>query len=471
MSFTGWLAFAGALLLLMALSSAFVRRLPITTSIIYLCAGIIISPALLNWLPIDFVASAAWLEKLTEIAVIISLFIGGLKLRLPLRDPAWRAALVLAVPVMLVCIAGVTAFAHVVLGMDIATAILLGAILAPTDPVLASAIAVNDASDQDRMRYGLSGEAGLNDGMAFPFVIFALMLAANANAGEWIAGWAAHRVVWAVPAGLLIGYLLGRGIGLFAIRLRNQQRDTDAPGDFLALALIALSYVTAETVGAWGFLAAFAAGVGLRHAEVRVVTEAPLPEQIRAAHAEQPHPPAETVIDANVDEEALKKPAVAAGVVVSETLSFGDTAERLMEVLLVLLVGIALATHWDARAIPLAFALFVVMRPLASRLLLMASPTTNAQRWLMGWFGIRGIGSLYYLAYAINHGADGAAMRDAANLTISVIAISIVLHGISAQPLLKRYEEMLNRDSDKGSERPNPLLRISKVEPKVLEES
>jgi NhaP-type Na+/H+ or K+/H+ antiporter len=450
MEFTGWLAFAGVLLLLMSLSSAFVRRLPISTSIIYLLAGIAISPALLNWLRIDFTESAPWLEKLTEVAVIISLFIGGLKLRLPLRDPAWRAAFVLAAPVMLVSIAGVAAFAHLVLQMDLATALLLGAVLAPTDPVLASAIAVNDANDHDRMRYGLSGEAGLNDGMAFPFVVFALLLAENnGQMGEWVGGWALHRLVWAVPAGLLIGYLLGRGIGLFAIRLRNQQRDTEAPTDFLALSLIALSYVAAETVGAWGFLAAFAAGVGLRHAEVKIVNEAPHPAHTQA---ESPlhHAPAEDLVGNTAGaegEEALKEPAMAAGVVVSETLSFGDTVERLMEVLLVLLVGITLATHWDARAIPLALVLFFVIRPLASRLLLALTPTNNAQRWLMGWFGIRGIGSLYYLAYALNHGASGAAAGDAVNLTLSIIAISIVLHGVSSTPLLRRYEQMLSRTS------------------------
>lgn len=453
MEFKGWLTFAGMLLLSMALSSAFLRRLPISTSIIYLAAGLLIGPAALNWVRIDFVESAEWLERLTEIAVIISLFIGGLKLRLPLSDPAWRAAFVLAAPVMLVCITGVAAFAHLVLRMDLATAILLGAVLAPTDPVLASAIAVSDANDRDRMRYGLSGEAGLNDGMAFPFVVFALLLAENAGRlGGWVGEWALHRLVWAVPAGLLIGYLLGRGIGLFAIRLRNQQRDTDAPSDFLALALIALSYVAAETVGAWGFLATFAAGVGLRHAEVKVVAESPHfePHEAPSLVADAP---AETLVDRQVDEEALKAPAVAAGVVVSETLSFGDTVERLMEVLLVLLVGVTLATHWDARAIPLALLLFFVIRPLASRLLLALTPTTNPQRWLMGWFGIRGIGSLYYLAYAINHDAtDRTAINDVA-LTLSVIAISIVLHGVSSTPLLRRYETMLKS-----------------IEPKVLRE-
>jgi NhaP-type Na+/H+ or K+/H+ antiporter len=111
----------------------------------------------------------------------------------------------------------------------------------------------------------------------------------------------------------------------------------------------------------------------------------------------------------------------------------------------VLLVGVTLVMHWDVRAIPLALVLFFLIRPLASRLLLVITPTTNPQRWLMGWFGIRGIGSLYYLAYAINHDAtDRTAINDV-SLTLSVIAVSVVLHGISSTPLMRRYEKMLSQ--------------------------
>jgi NhaP-type Na+/H+ or K+/H+ antiporter len=231
MSFLGWLGFIGAILLLMALSSAYIRRLPVTTSAIYL--------------GINFVEWRVGFEHLTEVAVIVSLFIGGLKLRLPLRDPAWTAAYRLAAPVMLACIAGVAAFAHFVFGFDWAGAFLLGAVLAPTDPVLASLVSVDSASDKDRMRYGLSGEAGFNDGAAFPFVVFALMWSDYERLGGWTGGWAAHRLAWAIPAGLLLGYFLGKGVGRLAIKLRSLHRETDAPNDFLALALIAISYVSA----------------------------------------------------------------------------------------------------------------------------------------------------------------------------------------------------------------------------------
>jgi sodium/hydrogen antiporter len=259
MSFLGWMGLAGAVLLLMALSSAYLRNLPVSTSAIYLAIGAAIGPLGAGWLRVDLRAEVPWLERLTEVAVIVALFVGGLKLRLPLRDPAWVAAYRLAGPVMLASIVGVALCAHLLLGLDPAAAILLGAVLAPTDPVLANMVSVDSAADRDRMRYGLSGEAGLNDGAAFPFVVFGLLWMEHGGPGAWVGGWALHRVMWAVPAGLLLGFALGGMVGWFAIKLRSRQQDT-APSDFLALALIALSYVGAEAIGAWGFLATFAAG-------------------------------------------------------------------------------------------------------------------------------------------------------------------------------------------------------------------
>ena len=437
------MALAGGLLLVMALASAYLRNLPISTSAIYLAIGLAIGPLGLDWIHIELGEEVPWFERLTEVSVIVALFVGGLKLRLPLRDPAWSAAYRLGGPIMLASIIGVTICAKVLLGVDIATALLIGAVLAPTDPVLAGTVKVNSAADHDRMRYGLSGEAGLNDGMAFPFVIFALLWAEHGGAGEWIGSWGLHRLLWAVPAGLALGFVLGRGVGRLAIWLRSHQQDTGAPSDFLALALIALSYTGGEAIGAWGFLSTFAAGVGLRHAELHVTRISPsqAQQQSRSSEAPEPHPPAEELVGASVQEEELKEPAVAAGVLVAETISFGDTAERLLEVMLVVLVGVLLASHWDPRAVPLALLLFLFIRPVATQLLLLGTPTTRRQRWLMGWFGIRGIGSLYYLSYAITHGLAPSVAADVAGLTISVVALSILIHGMTAQPLLAWLEK------------------------------
>jgi NhaP-type Na+/H+ or K+/H+ antiporter len=283
----------------------------------------------------------------------------------------------------------------------------------------------------------LSGEAGLNDGAAFPFVALGLLLLGPFSMSE-LASWAGLRLLWAVPAGLLLGYVLGRLVGSAAIALRTRNRDTAAPTDFLALALIALSYTIATAIDAWGFLAVFAAGIGLRHAEVLAVREDPHPQVEQTAA--QVHPPAESLVSPNtVTEREMAEPAVAAGVLVAEVFSFGDTLERMLEVLLVGMVGVSLATHWDARALPLAAGLIVIVRPAAAWLLL-RSPTNRLQRLLSGWFGIRGIGSVYYVAFALTHGVTGAAAHELADMTISIVAISIVVHGLTSQPLMKWYD-------------------------------
>lgn len=444
LSFAEWLALLGCLLLSLSLASSFVQRLPISSSSLYLALGFALGPQLLGFLELRLDAQNPWFERLTEVAVVVALFISGLKLRLPLKHSAWATVWRLAGPVMVVCIGGIALLAHYVLGLAAPYALLLGAVLAPTDPVLAGAVSVNDAADKDRVRYALSGEAGLNDGTAFPFVVLALEWLRHRGAGsEWLLRWALLDVVWAVGAALLIGYFMGRTFGRWAIALRSKHRDTEAPSDFIALALIALAYTAAHVLHAWGFLAVFAAGVGLRRAELGVVAETPHPE---LTTRNVTHPPAEHLVGAHVKAQDLEAPAVAAGVLVSETISFGSTVERLLELMLVTLVGAAVGSYWDSRALLIAAALFFVLRPLTGYLLLHGTATSPLQKAMIGWFGIRGIGSLYYLAYAFSHGLGKQAGVELASLTLSVITLSIVLHGSSATPLLDFYKRKLAYD-------------------------
>ncbi len=439
MSFLHWMVVLGSILLILTLASAYLRWLPVTTSTLYLAFGLGIGPLGLGLWQMNFLEVAYWLEHLAEIAVLFSLFTGGMKLRLGFTDPAWRSAYLLAGPVMLACIAGVAAVAHFALGLSPGLSMLVGALLAPTDPVLASLVQVNHARDFDRVRYGLSGEAGFNDGVAFPFVMFALLwLQHDGGVADWGAGWALHRLLWAIPAGLLIGFLLGRTVGRVAIYLRTRHKDAAiSPNDFLAMALIALSYWLAETVGAWGFLAAFAAGIGLRHAEVVSSNNSSVPAEEVAAAMPKEGGNLEEVKEQVSDTD---EPKVVAGLLMGEILSFGDIVERVLEVLLVTLLGALLAFHWDWRALPLALALFCIIRPLSVVALVRGSALNEGQRWLMGWFGIRGIGSLYYLAYVLNHGLEGPKALEAVGLTLSVVALSIGIHGLTTQPLLDRYE-------------------------------
>lgn len=439
MTFNGWVTLVGILLLAMALSSTWIRRLPLSTSALYLGVGILLGPWALNLLRVDLVTHAALFERLTEIAVVLSLFVGGLRLRLPWRHEAWRAVWPLASIVMVLSIAGLAVIAHQLLHLPLAEALLIAAVLAPTDPVLASSVTVDHSQDHDRLRYALSGEAGLNDGAAFPFVVLALLLSTGSVDFGALSDWALKDVLWASGAALAIGFGLGWLVGRAAIFLRSRQRDTAAPTDFLALALVALSYTAAQGVGAWGFLAVFAAGVGLRRAELNTVEREPHPDAPRDDG--RPHPPAETLVAPNtVTEEEIEKPAVAAGVLVAEVFTFGDTVERLLEVLLVVIVGAALATHVSWQGVALGAILIFFVRPLATLLGLLGTPTNLTQRALIGWFGIRGIGSLYYLAFAATHGVAAEEARQIANICITAVALSIVLHGATAQPLMQWYE-------------------------------
>ncbi|QXI35416.1 cation:proton antiporter [Pseudomonas promysalinigenes] len=440
MTFIVWFAMLGAVLLLLALSSSYLRWVPVTSSLVCLGLGMFLGTSGLGLLQLDLSESSGWMEHLTEVAVLFSLFFNGLKLRLPLRDRRWWSAFYLAGPVMLSCIAGVTLLLHYGFELGWGGSLLIGAILAPTDPVLATLVQVADAQDGDPVRFSLSGEAGLNDGVAFPFVMLGLFLQ-QPSGQPWFSEWLVKDMLWAVPAGLLLGYFMGRGLGKLTLYLRLRNDDcTVSPNDYLALALIALAYVSAEIIQAYGFLAVFAAGLGLRQAEVQTSSN---PEDPAAEHLVQPvvghqHAAPERALKGDV--QALADSQVAAGIMLGDMLAFGSLIERAMEVFLVTMLGVVLIEHWDWRAVPVAAALFVVIRPVSVLLFPRPGVLTLRQRGLLGWFGIRGIGSFYYLFYALNHGLPPALAGQSINLVLCVVALSILVHGLSVQPLLAWYE-------------------------------
>jgi NhaP-type Na+/H+ or K+/H+ antiporter len=441
MTFILWMAVLGAVLLILALTSSYLRWMPVTTSAVCLLLGICIGPLGMDLLHLDIKGSARWMEHLTEVAVLFSLFVSGLKLRLPLKHRTWRIAFGMAGPVMLLTILGTCLVLHWLLGLSWGVALLVGAILAPTDPVLAGLVQVNNAQDYDSLRFGLSGEAGLNDGTAFPFVIFALIFMQHGGFdGDWLGGWVLKNLLWAVPAGLLVGYWMGRGIGRLTLKMRITNADsTLSPNDYLTLALIALAYVVAEAIGGYGFLSVFAAGLGLRQAEFKSTGNSQTP----AEHLAQPvvgHMEVEPEHALHGDVGQLQDTQIAAGVMMGDMLAFGSLVERSMEVFLVTLLGVVLVSHWDWRALAVGALLFGVIRPLSVLSMPWGRLLDRHQRGLMGWFGIRGIGSIYYLFYAINHGLVGTSSAVAVNLTLSVIALSIVVHGLSTQPMLAWYE-------------------------------
>lgn len=425
-SFNTWFLVIGGLLVLMALSSSLLKRLPLSTSLLYLLAGI--GMGTYGLLRLDPIRDASFLERLSEIAVLVSLFTTGLKLSPPLNDHRWLVPLRLAFVSMILTVALIAFAGYALLGLPLGAAILLGAVLSPTDPVLASDVQVADAADRDRLRFGLTGEAGMNDGTAFPFVMLGLGLLGLHPLGAFGWRWLAVDVVWATVAGLGIGYACGFVIGRLVLYLRAAHKEAVGLDEFLTLGLIALSYGLAIFAHAYGFLAVFAAGLALRRTERRAVGEdAPLEVKEAAATGGK--------------EEIATNAEQAPTYLTSAVLSFNEQLERIGEVALVLVVGGLLTV---LRPLPREAwwflpLLLLVIRPLSVWAALLGSRTTRLQRQLMSWFGIRGIGSVYYLMFAIEHGLPEDLARYMIGLTLTTIAVSIFVHGISVTPLMNRY--------------------------------
>lgn len=442
LTFTIWFIIIGVLLISMTISGSLLQRLPMTTSIPYLLAGIAIGAYGVDFLTVNVIDEAELLERITELVVIISLFSAGLKLRVEWRDDRWRLPLRLAVTSMIITIAMITVAGVVGLGLPLGAAILLGAVLAPTDPVLASEVEVEDARDQDQLRFSLTGEAGLNDGMAFPFVMLGLGVLGLHEMGEFGWRWVAVDLVWAVVGGIAVGALLGTVIGHAVIHLRREHNQALGLDEFLTLGLISLAYGLALLFHTYGFLAVFAAGLALRRVEAKL-TPGDLDEALdELAHGHE-------------DEQATHSDTAA--VHMAETImSFNEKLGRLGELAVVLLIGSLLAPEYVPwQAIWFVPLLLLIIRPLAVRIGLHGSRTNLVQRGLVGWFGVRGIGSLYYLTYAIVHGLETDLATQLTAITLTTIAVSVIVHGITVTPLMSWYEHRSSDDTGKAQE-PEP---------------
>ncbi|HYO56713.1 cation:proton antiporter [Archangium sp.] len=326
MQITLWFIVAGALLIAMALGGSVLKRLPLSTSLLYLVVGFVLGRVGLGQL--DAYAHARLLEHVTELGVLISLFTTGLKLRAPFKDPQWRIAVRLAFLAMALTVGLVAAVGVWWLGLPLGAAVLLGAVLAPTDPVLASDVQMEHPLQRDALRFGLTGEAGFNDGTAFPFVMLGLGLLGLHPLGEGLWRWVAVDVVWAAVAGLGVGSLLGGSVGRLVLYLRRTHREAVGLDDFLGLGLIALSYGVALLVHAYGFLAVFAAGLALRRIEKR---------------SNAGKPPEEMLAHARSEPEAATHPEHAPAYMANAVLDFNEQLERLGEVSLGVVLGILLA--------------------------------------------------------------------------------------------------------------------------------
>ena len=402
---TAALLLLGGVLMLLALSEQRVRPWPMSPALIYLGVG---------W------AGAVWLGGpevktltqhaasgviVTELAVLVSLFAVGLRLLLPPTFKAWRVALLLAGPGMVVTIVLAMGAAYLLLGLPWAAALLLASVVAPTDPVLASDVQIESSEDRDAVRLSLTAEGGMNDGGALPAVMLALGLLGLHGLGPGGAQWWWADFIWPIAGGALIGSALGGLIGL-ALKRLLAHGDRVLRDEFIYVGVVVLSYGLARALNASSFIVAFAAGTTLL-----------LP--LRNAASES-----------------------AASRLTDRLHAFGARIERLIEAALVLVVGAALASvgvGW--RELGFALVLLVVVRPASVLAVVRRAHMPLAQRRLVSWFGIRGIGSLFYLVFALEHGVTGTLASTLTSATHACVALSIVLHGVSATPLMHAYKQ------------------------------
>jgi len=418
-----WFMFVGLLLLVMGLTYSILKRSLITSAIIYLAVGLLVGPTALNLFHFNPLKESALLEVLTEVAVLISLFSAGVKMPVPFSFSRWRTPILLATVSMTITVAMVAAFAYYVIGLPLGAGVLLGAIVAPTDPVLATDVQIRHPGDHDQLRFTLTSEAGMNDGSAFPFVMLGMGLLGLHELGEFGLNWLLVDVLWATLGGIAIGVVAGVALARLGWKLRREPHRYQLMDDFLGLGLIGVVYGLTVMVHAWGFLAVFFAALALRQTELKlekaerdaIVERAPL-EAFRTDTNSEPEP------QHNVSEGSLV---------------FKEHLERLAEVVLILLIGGTLfISSWSWMAVGLALFLFVVVRPLSVLFALSGTHTKWRIRGMTAWFGVRGIGSLYYLMYAIQHGLPETLALELIQLTLIVVTLSILLHGISVKPLM-----------------------------------
>ena len=375
-----------------------------SASVVYLGLGLLAALAIelldVQW--VDPLDDTKVIERASELAVIVALFATGLKLDRELSAAGWKHVARLLAVAMPLTIAAVALFGAAVIGLSVGGAIVLGAALAPTDPVLAGDLGVGPPGEEEEREpnFAITGEAGLNDGLAFPFVFLGLFVASEPGSG-WLVDWLAADVLYAVLVGVAIGAAVGYGIAAAAVWLRDRDLLSHDLDGWLAIAAVLVIYGLTEAAGAYGFLAAFAGGVAFRRYER--------------------------------DHEYNRRVHEGAEIV-----------EKFSELALILLLGsVVTIGALDEPGLGgwlLVPVLLLLVRPAAVMAALAGTGMARAERSFLAWFGVRGIGSLYYAAVAVG---TGVLTPDEASTvfwaTAACVIASVLIHGMTADPLARRW--------------------------------
>ncbi len=393
----------------MAWMPAIARFTGISYAIIYVLAGVAAYSLFPGWLPVPDVKKNEELTlRLSEMVVIVSLMGTGIKIDLPFTFKGWSAPIRLILIAMMISIAVATLLGYTLLSFDLASAVLLGAVLAPTDPVLASDVQVGPPNERDRSKtkFALTAEAGLNDGMAFPFTWLAILLAGAAygqpdSASLW--SWLGYHLIYKILVGIAIGYASGRLVGYLVFSLSKKYNFLKTTDGFIALSLTLMIYGATEIIHGYGFISVFVCAITFRHFEKK---------------HEFHH----------------------------ELHSFTDQVERLLIAILLILFGGNLATGilapltWKMALFTLLFVF--VIRPLAAYASIFNYKYHIKEKFAISFFGIRGMGSIFYLAFAFRE-ISFLYEKELWAIIAFTILLSILIHGLTATSVMKHLEEEL----------------------------
>ncbi|MEG3180674.1 cation:proton antiporter [Sphingomonas sp. LT1P40] len=416
-----WLTGAGLLIALVAWLPLALKRLPLSMPIICILIGVgIFSMSEIPFRPLPL-NHPDITERLTELIVIIALMGAGLKLDRVFSWRKWHVTWRLLAITMPLTIAAITLIGGWGLGLSWVAALLLGACLAPTDPVLAADVQVGEpqSGEEDEVRFGLTSEAGLNDGLAFPFVNLAIALGLAATTGEpWARDWVLHSVLWEVGIGVGGGWLIGRVFGWLTFHVPAESKLAKTGDGLIAIAATFVSYGATEMLDCYGFLAVFVTALTLRR-----------------SHRDH---------EFNREMHDITEQIERLGMMVVLIL-FGGA----------LVAGLLAPIRWSD--VGAAMAIILIVRPAAGMIGLTRFPATLSEKFTLAFFGIRGVGSFYYLAYALNHVELVEGERLWA-ITGLVALLSILLHGLTVTPAMRLLDRSHGRDPDAENteERPAP---------------
>ena len=302
-------------------------------------------------------------ERASEIVLIVVLFATGLRIDSVGVWRDWQPALRLLVVTMPLSIFAVALLGWGLAGMTLAGAILLGSALSPTDPVLAGDVQIGPPLEggEHPVRYALTVEAGLNDGLAFPFVFLGLLLAAGSidsggDLGVWFLRDYCYPIIVGALLGAAVGWILGKSMFHLPV---NATLRRSGPG-VIALAGVLLCYGLVALAEGNGFVGVFFAGLFCRRVEARHQFH-------RRLHA------------------------------------FSEALEHAVTAILLVMLGSTLPTLWpvlDWQHTVIGFGLLLVIRPLTGWIGLLGTNLDPRERWVVAFFGVRGVGTIYYMAYA-----------------------------------------------------------------------